>query len=98
MWLGIPRWQAQRQGMIIDEHIWKKILCEAIITRADEISCDECYAKLDRFAELILEGNDAANLMPRVYDHLLHCPDCREESEALVIALRGTAQFASSLD
>jgi hypothetical protein len=75
---------------VINTQVWGEILYEAITTRADEIGCDECYASLGRFAELVLKGHDAAHLMPRVYDHLVHCQECREESEALVAALRGT--------
>jgi hypothetical protein len=84
--------------MTISRQIWSEILYEAVTTRVDEISCDECYAKLDRFAELVLEQGDAAGLMPRVHDHLLHCQECREESEALLSALRGAARSASPLD
>lgn len=79
--------------MAISRQIWGEILCEAITTRMDEIGCDECYEHLGRFTELVLNGYDAPRLMPRVYDHLAHCRECREESEALVAVLRGTTQF-----
>jgi predicted anti-sigma-YlaC factor YlaD len=59
-------------------------------TRADEIGCDECYAQLDRFAELVLAGMDAAAALPLVEDHLARCHDCREEFEALLAALQAT--------
>jgi hypothetical protein len=84
--------------MAISRQIWGEILYEAITTRVDEIGCDQCYASLDRFAELVLKGYDAAGLMPHVYDHLVHCQECREESEALFAALRGTVQFGLPLD
>ena len=58
-------------------------------TRADEISCDECFAQLDRFAELVREGQPAAKVLPLVQAHLDRCDDCREEFEALLAALRG---------
>lgn len=58
------------------------------MTRPDEIGCDECFERLDRFAELTLAGKDAAEAFPLVADHLAGCGDCREEFEALLEALR----------
>ena len=60
-------------------------------TRADEIGCDECFERVDRYAELVLEGRDAAAALPLVRDHLDRCNDCREEFEALLTALRALA-------
>lgn len=59
-------------------------------TRPDEIGCDECFEQLDRFAEDVLAGKNAAEAMPLVQDHLDRCGDCREEFEALLAALRST--------
>lgn len=59
-------------------------------TRPDEIGCDECFEQLDRFAETVLAGKNAAEAMPLVQDHLNRCGDCREEFEALLTALRLT--------
>lgn len=59
------------------------------MTRPDEIGCDECFDKLDRYAELTLAGRDAAEAIPLVADHLEKCGDCREEFEALLTALEG---------
>ena len=60
-------------------------------TRPDEIGCDECFEQLDRFAEAVLAGKNAAEAMPLVQDHLNRCGDCREEFEALLTALRLSA-------
>ena len=57
-------------------------------TRPDEMSCDECFEQLDRFAELHLAGKSAAEAMPLVQDHLDRCGNCREEFELLLAALR----------
>jgi hypothetical protein len=48
-----------------------------------EVGCDECFAELDRFVELELEGKNADALMPRLRAHLDGCPACREEHESL---------------
>ena len=59
-------------------------------TRETEISCDECFERLDRFAETELSGLEASAAMPLVSDHLGKCADCRSKFEALLIAIRGT--------
>ena len=59
-------------------------------TREAEIGCDECFERLDSFAESELSGVEASAEMPLVGDHLEKCADCRSEFEALLTALRGT--------
>ena len=58
-------------------------------TREVEIGCDECFERLDSFAELALSGEEATVAMPLVGDHLNKCEDCRGTFEALLTALRG---------
>ena len=52
-----------------------------------EILCDECFEKMDRFAEIEFSGSDAAPAMPLVQDHLRKCEDCHEKYEALLMAV-----------
>jgi Zn finger protein HypA/HybF involved in hydrogenase expression len=59
-------------------------------TREAEIGCDECFERLDGFAEAELAGGEASAAMPLVGDHLDKCADCRSTLEALLRALRGT--------
>jgi hypothetical protein len=59
-------------------------------TREDEIGCDECFERLDSFAEAELSGSGARSAMPLVGDHLDRCSDCRSTFEALLTAFRGT--------
>ncbi len=59
-------------------------------TRELEIDCDECFERLDIFAETDLSGVDASAAMPLVRDHLDKCADCRSKFEALLTALRST--------
>ena len=59
-------------------------------TRETEIGCDECFERLDVFAETKLSGVEARDAMPLVGDHLDKCADCRSEFEALLTALRRT--------
>jgi hypothetical protein len=57
-------------------------------TREVEIGCDECFERLDSFAETELSGLEASAAMPLVSDHLDKCADCRSKFEALLRALR----------
>ncbi len=59
-------------------------------THEIEIGCDECFERLDSFAETEISGAEASVAMPLVGDHLDKCADCRSKFEALLRALRGT--------
>jgi hypothetical protein len=59
-------------------------------TRETEIGCDECFEKLDGFAEAEHDGWEARSAMPLVGDHLDKCADCSSTFEALLRALRAT--------
>ena len=48
-----------------------------------EVSCDECFARLDEYVETELAGGDADTAVPGMRAHLGGCPACREEYEAL---------------
>jgi hypothetical protein len=74
--------------MMLNPDILKKMILILTNTHLGEISCDECYDEIDRFAEIELVGKSAAEAMPLVQDHLEHCQDCREEYEALMAALK----------
>ena len=69
----------------------KQMVRAVITTRPDEIGCGECFEQLDRFIEMTLAGRNAAEALPLVQDHLERCRDCREEFEALLVALRALA-------
>jgi len=62
-------------------------------TQEGELVCDEVHALIDRFAEMKMRGEDPTHLMPLVQQHLDMCPDCREEYEALLQALRMDQQL-----
>ena len=48
-----------------------------------EVSCDECFERLDEYVELVLRGADAEARVPGMGAHLEGCPACREEHESL---------------
>jgi len=59
-----------------------------MMARPDEIGCDECFEKMDTFAEMELAGKSPEEAMPLVQDHLMKCKDCCEEYEALLEAIK----------
>ena len=63
-------------------------LVRAIVaTRDEEIGCDDCFEEVDRYADMILDGKNAAEVLPLVKAHLEMCKGCSLEFEALVEAL-----------
>jgi hypothetical protein len=76
----------------IDASRAKHLLQAIYSTRPDELPCDECYEMADTYAEMVVAGVDAAEVLPLVEDHLTRCPACREEFEALIEALRGLGE------
>ena len=67
-----------------------KLLRAIAETLETEIGCEECFERMDYFAEMEVSGLDAGTLMPLVRDHLSKCEDCRETFEALMRAMRAT--------
>ena len=48
-----------------------------------EVGCDECFAELDRYVELELDGSGADAAIPGMAAHLVGCAACREDYESL---------------
>jgi hypothetical protein len=48
-----------------------------------ELSCDECFDRLDEYVELELDGSDADLRIPGMRNHLDGCPACSEEHASL---------------
>ena len=72
----------------VDIQAIKNVVLEIVSLRVDEMDCPECFEHLDYYADLILSGADTAAVMPRLHDHLEQCEHCREEFNALLLALR----------
>ena len=60
--------------------------------RAEELTCDEIYSKLDEYVERQAGKHDAAELMPLIREHLDICPECCEEYEALLKVIEEAKQ------
>jgi hypothetical protein len=48
-----------------------------------ELSCEECFAELDRYVELERSGADADAAIPGMRAHLQGCSACGEDHESL---------------
>lgn len=48
-----------------------------------ELSCEECFAQLDRYVELSLAGADPDEQVPGMRAHLEGCPACEEDFRSL---------------
>ncbi|MDX6555396.1 MAG: hypothetical protein QOD86_1591 [Miltoncostaeaceae bacterium] len=48
-----------------------------------ELTCEECFAELDRYVDVELAGEDAGAAVPGMAAHLVGCPACREDHESL---------------
>jgi hypothetical protein len=50
---------------------------------APELSCEECFAQLDRYVELALAEQRADERVPGMRAHLEGCPACAEDFRSL---------------
>lgn len=76
--------------MKIQPETLKKLLIKISKTRPDEIGCDTCFQELDRFADMLKNGEEPAVVMPLIQHHLEMCGNCDEEFKALIQSLEET--------
>jgi hypothetical protein len=50
---------------------------------APELTCEECFAELDRYVELVVAGAAADERIPGMHAHLEGCPACAEDFRSL---------------
>jgi hypothetical protein len=60
-----------------------EMLARLLGPAAPELTCDECFAELDRYVELELAGHDADAEVPGMRAHLEGCPACAEDHDSL---------------
>ncbi len=64
-------------------------LIELTVTaKRDSLGCDGCFELMDQFAQAELDGIDVPEALESVRVHLEQCKCCKDEYEALIIALR----------
>jgi len=84
--------------MKIETTTLKKVLRSLSITQEEEMTCGECYQQVDVYVDMLREGKSAAEVLPLVEHHLTLCPPCRDEFEALVVALRAVDDEGAATD
>ena len=65
-----------------DEHR-PGLLTRLLGPAGSEVTCEECFERLDEFVELELAGEGAGRRLPGMREHLASCPACREDHESL---------------
>jgi hypothetical protein len=48
-----------------------------------ELTCDECFERLDEYVDLERSGADADEQVPGMHNHLEGCPACGEDYASL---------------
>jgi hypothetical protein len=74
---------------VIDRPDVREALRRLLGPDGPEIDCDVCFAEIDRYVELELDGFDADAAVPGMSAHLDGCPSCREQYGALRRFVRG---------
>jgi hypothetical protein len=54
-----------------------------------EVTCEECFDRLDEYVELELAGLDAERRIPGMGAHFEGCAACREDHESLLALVAG---------
>ena len=60
------------------------VLARLLGPEGPEVSCETCFAELDRYVELELAGVDADAAIPGLRAHLEGCPACHDDHESLL--------------
>ena len=57
-------------------------------TDDSDSGCDAGFALMEQYVDAVLRGDDVTVMYAGVLAHLRNCPDCREDTEGLLAALR----------
>ena len=69
-----------------------KVLRALLGPEGPELSCEECFAELDRYVELTLAEAGADERVPGMRAHLEGCPACAEDFRSLRDFLAGRSR------
>lgn len=59
------------------------LLARVLGPNGHELSCEECFAQLDRYVELTLAEREPDERVPGMRAHLEGCPACAEDFRSL---------------
>jgi hypothetical protein len=60
-----------------------RLLARVLGPAKPELSCEACFAELDRYVELSIADSEADRQIPGMREHLDGCPACAEEYRSL---------------
>ncbi len=81
---GRKKSSSPQNGMQGDKsEMMQKMMAMLSNTQDVELTCDDVFAVFDQFAELAARGENVAQLMPLIQQHLDMCEDCRDEYKVL---------------
>ncbi|HEV7563686.1 MAG TPA: hypothetical protein VGO24_09315 [Solirubrobacterales bacterium] len=60
-----------------------ELLARLLGPESPELSCEECFAQLDRYVELALADERPDERVPGMRAHLQGCPACAEDFQSL---------------
>ena len=63
----------------------RETLWELLQEKPENLTCDECFAVMEYYSELLMQGGRA--LLPEVKRHLAGCPSCQVECRAALSRL-----------
>jgi anti-sigma factor RsiW len=67
----------------------ERALLRRLLGPADpELTCEECFERLDAYVEGELDGGDADAVVPRMRAHLEGCPACAADHDNLLALVR----------
>jgi len=80
----------QENEMQLTKDLIRKIMHSIHMTHQYELTCGECFNEVGHFAEMELVGKNPGEAMPLVQEHLDRCGTCKDEYQALLVALKAT--------
>ena len=72
------------ESFTINEVAVKELMRWLEATQEGVSSCEEIFALLDEYVELLASNKEAIVLMPLVRNHIKMCADCQEVCETLL--------------
>lgn len=74
--------------MPLSEEQVSALLGMVVSTKPDAMDCDGCFQHLAEFAEFELAGRAIPDALRTIETHMVQCPCCQDEFNALLAALR----------
>ena len=68
-------------------------LWQLLLEKPSDLTCDECFAVMEYYAELLAGGN--TDILPKIFEHLEGCPNCELQHREALLRL-STAQSEGS--